>query len=57
MEITTIMYPDESINQKPDRASNPAFQEFLDCIKNPHTCHALPCIASLAKFLHQLDYI
>ena len=55
------MYPDESVNQKPDGASNPAFwlnlQEFLDYIKNRHTCHALPCIASLAKFLHQLDYI
>ena len=57
MKLTTIIYLHESVNQKPLRAKNSVFRrnvyEFLDYIKNQHDCHALPCVASLVKFLYK----
>ena len=61
MKLTTIIYLHESVNRKALRARNLAFWltflEFLDYIKNCHICHALPCTASLVKFLYKLDHI
>ena len=55
MKLATIIYLHESVNRKPLRAKNSIFwrnaYEFLDYIKNRHICHALPCVASLVKFL------
>ena len=58
--ITTnaiVMYFHESANQKSLRPKNSVFRrnvyEFLDYIKNRHICHALPCVASLVKFLYK----
>ena len=57
MKLTTIMYLRENVNRKPFGAKNLAFQrnvyEFSDYIKNRHICHALPCVASLVKFLYK----
>ena len=55
MKLTTMMYIHESVNRKPLRARNSVFwrtdYDFLDYIKSCRTCHALPCVASLVKFL------
>ena len=57
MKLTTIMYLHESVNRKPLRAKNSVFRgnvyKFLDYIKNRHTCHTLPCVASPVKFLYK----
>ena len=57
MKLTTIIYLQMSVNRKPLRARNSGFwcnvYEFLDYIKNHHICHALPCVASLVKFLYK----
>ena len=57
MKLTTIMYLHENVIRKPLRAKNSVFQrnvyEFLDYIKNHHISHALPCVASLVKFLYK----
>ena len=59
MKLTTIMYLHESVNRKPLRARNSAFcrdvYQFFGHIKNPHICHELPCVASLAKFLYKFN--
>ena len=51
------MYLHESVNRKPLRARNSTFwcnvYEILDYIKNRNVCHALPCVASLVKFLYK----
>ena len=58
MKRTTIMYNHESVNRKPLGARNSVFwrnaYEFLDYIKNRHIYHALPCVASLVKFLYKI---
>ena len=57
MKLTTIMYVHESVNQRDLRARNSVFwcnvYEFLDYITDCHICHALPCVASLIKFLYK----
>ena len=61
MKLTTIMYPHESVNRKAYGARNSVFrrnfEEFFEYIQDHHICHALPCIASLIKFLYKLDHI
>ena len=56
MKLTTIMYLHESVNQKPLKAKNSVFwrdvYEFLGYIKKRHICNAIPCVASLVKFLY-----
>ena len=57
MKLITIMDLHESANRKPLRAQNSVFWRnvyvFLDCIKNRYINHALPCVASLVKFLYK----
>ena len=57
MKLTTIVHLHKSVNQKPLRVKNSVFwcnvYEFLDYIKNHYICHALPCVASLVKFLYK----
>ena len=57
MKLTTIMYLHESVNRKSFGAKISVFwrnvYEFLDYIKNCHLWHALPCVASLVKFLYK----
>ena len=57
MKLTMIMYLHENVNRRALRARNLVFwcnvYEFLDYITNRHICHALPCVASLIKFLYK----
>ena len=57
MKLITIICLHESINLKPLRARNEVpwrnVYEILDYIINRHICHALPCIASMVKFLYK----
>ena len=57
MKLTMIMYLHESVNRRALRARNLVFwcnvYEILDYITNSHICHALPCVASLIKFLYK----
>ena len=59
MKLITNMYLDESVNRKALRGRNLVFSrnayEFLDYIKNLDICHALPCLASLVKFLYKFN--